>query len=264
MPQFSRSTTVRPLSSFSFSLSLTSALVLPRLILLGLAPEYKYPSQLIEVLAGYHYLVNNLGIPPSKIVVVGESAGGALATSFLLHLARPSPDINLPEELGETPAQPGGAFLISPEVAFASLSTSSRTHVPFDIVSAGFTFRGAFDYIGSRLPFTHRFRTRWMFNPLWHLVDPERLPPVPANELPDYKGILGWNNIEHVELLKSPYVQPSVNKDSTWWKEALPEDGRTVVAWGGLEILSDDVESFFRQIEKVRLFSLSFSPLIPY
>lgn len=41
-----------------------------------LAPEYKYPSQLIESLAGYQYLVNDLGIPASKICMSGDSAGG--------------------------------------------------------------------------------------------------------------------------------------------------------------------------------------------
>lgn len=71
-----------------------------------LAPEYKYPSQLIETLAGYHYLVNSLGIPESKIVLGGDSAGANLASAFLLHLARPNPVIKVPESLGPTPKRP--------------------------------------------------------------------------------------------------------------------------------------------------------------
>ncbi|GAA5866354.1 hypothetical protein JCM8547_000749 [Rhodosporidiobolus lusitaniae] len=218
-----------------------------------LAPEYKFPSQLLEVLAGYHHLVNTLGISPSKIVLMGDSAGGNLVTSFLLHLARPSPHIKVPSSLGPTPGKPGGALLLSPEVNVCSLSTSSRTNIPFDVTSPGFCFRGAFDYMGARLPWTHRFRTRWVLNPLWHLVDPQRLPPVPAEQLPEYEGLvdLGWSEIEGIELLKSPYVNPgAVVKDSEWLKEAFPGDGKTVVAWGGLEVLADDVESFFRQLEK--------------
>lgn len=72
----------------------------------GLAPEYKYPSQLIETLAGYHYLVNTLGISEDKIVIAGDSAGGNLATAFLLHLARPAKEIYVPAELGPTPGRP--------------------------------------------------------------------------------------------------------------------------------------------------------------
>ena len=71
-----------------------------------LAPEYKYPSQLIETLAGYHYLVNSLGISESKIVLGGDSAGANLASAFLLHLARPNPAIKVPESLGQTPKRP--------------------------------------------------------------------------------------------------------------------------------------------------------------
>lgn len=45
-----------------------------------LAPESFYPSQLIETLAGYSYLVNHLNIKPSRICLSGDSAGGNLAT----------------------------------------------------------------------------------------------------------------------------------------------------------------------------------------
>ena len=76
----------------------------------GLAPDYKYPSQLIEVLAGYHYLVNTLGISEDKICVCGDSAGGNLAAAFLLHLARPHPAVTVPASLGPTPLQPGVSF----------------------------------------------------------------------------------------------------------------------------------------------------------
>ncbi|GAA5832343.1 hypothetical protein JCM11251_006416 [Rhodosporidiobolus azoricus] len=215
-----------------------------------LAPEYKYPSQLIEVLAGYHYLVNDQGIDPSKIVVAGDSAGGNLTLAFLLHLARPAKGIELPSELGPTPEKPAGALLISPEVNVASLAKSIHTNIPFDILSGGFVFRGACDYIGARLPFSHRFRTRWLLNPLWHLVDPQRLPPVPADQLSEYEGWVGWKDIEEFSLFKEPYVNPAVQKDSKWWKEAMPDHGKTVVAWGGLEVLADDIEEFYGQLKK--------------
>ncbi|GAA5888648.1 hypothetical protein JCM6882_009031 [Rhodosporidiobolus microsporus] len=215
-----------------------------------LAPEYKYPSQLMETLAGYHYLVNTLGISPSKIVVAGDSAGGNLALAFFLHLARPAKGVSLPSELGPTPEKPAGALLISPEVNPASLSRSLSTNVAFDLTSGGHILRGAADYIGARLPFSHRFRTRWILDPLWHLVDPQRLPPVPADQLAEYEGAAGWKEIDELKLFKEPFVNPAVQKDSSWWKEALPGNGKTVVSWGGLEVLADDIEQFYRSIEK--------------
>lgn len=82
----------------------------PLLGLADLAPEHIYPSQQIEVLAGYHHLVNELGVPEERICVGGDSAGGNLVAGFLLHLARPSRRIKVPKELGPTPRRPGVRF----------------------------------------------------------------------------------------------------------------------------------------------------------
>lgn len=95
----------RSCSPFPFlSLILTSA---------ELAPERKYPSQLIETSAAYHHLVNDLGIPEERICIAGDSAGGNLAEAFLLHLARPNPAISVPASLGPTPKRPGVRSFIS-------------------------------------------------------------------------------------------------------------------------------------------------------
>lgn len=51
-----------------------------------LAPEFKYPSQLIEVLASYHHLVNDLGISADKIVLSGDSGTRILYESSRRHL----------------------------------------------------------------------------------------------------------------------------------------------------------------------------------
>lgn len=71
-----------------------------------LAPEFRYPSQLIETLAAYHHLVNTLGVSETKICLAGDSAGGCLSAGFLLHLARPNPAIKVPSELGPIPGPP--------------------------------------------------------------------------------------------------------------------------------------------------------------
>jgi acetyl esterase/lipase len=42
------------------------------------APEVRFPGQLRQALAGYDYLVGDLGIDPKRIIVSGDSAGGVL------------------------------------------------------------------------------------------------------------------------------------------------------------------------------------------
>ncbi|GAA6003763.1 hypothetical protein JCM10207_003587 [Rhodosporidiobolus poonsookiae] len=214
-----------------------------------LAPEYKYPTQLIEILAGYHYLVNTLGIKEDKIIVAGDSAGGNLAAVFLLHLARPAKEIHVPSELGPTPGQPGGAFLISPMVNVASTARAHSANQNLDLNSTGYCFRAAWDYVGlgTKMPWTHRFRKRWVLNPLWHIFDPQRVAAVPADKLADTPW---WKEVKGVEIFKSPYVSPALVDDSKWLAAAFPGEGKTLVAWGGVEVFADDIELFYRQLEK--------------
>lgn len=35
-----------------------------------------------------------------------------------------------------------------------------------------------------------------------------------------------------IELLKSPYVNPSMCDDAAWLKDAFPGNGRTMITWG--------------------------------
>jgi acetyl esterase/lipase len=50
-----------------------------------LAPEHRFPAQLEDALAAYRFLLAE-GTPPSRIVVAGDSAGGALVLSLLVKL----------------------------------------------------------------------------------------------------------------------------------------------------------------------------------
>ena len=50
-----------------------------------LAPEHRMPAQLEDSRAAFDWLVE-LGYAPERIVVAGDSAGGALATAVALHL----------------------------------------------------------------------------------------------------------------------------------------------------------------------------------
>lgn len=70
----------------------------------SLTPEAKYPTQVNQAKAAYRYLLNDQNIDPSKLAIVGDSAGAHLILNLLSVLA---------EEKSFT--KPGaGAFLIAP------------------------------------------------------------------------------------------------------------------------------------------------------
>ncbi|GAA5888645.1 hypothetical protein JCM6882_009030 [Rhodosporidiobolus microsporus] len=211
-----------------------------------LAPEFKYPSQIIETLAGYHYLVNALGISPSKIIVSGDSAGGNLVEAFLLHLARPSPGVRVPSELGPTPTKPAAALLISPFHNLASRARSIASNTRYDYIGPDGAFRAACDYLGVKPPPSHDFGMASL-NPFSALSRTSPNPPTVGEEL---HRLEKWKGVEGVEGFRDPYANPSVQRDLGWWKEACPGEGKTVVCWGGKEILADDDEELFKTLEK--------------
>lgn len=54
-----------------------------------LAPEHRFPCALDDCVEAYKYLLDS-GISPDKIAIVGESAGGDLATASILRLRKDS------------------------------------------------------------------------------------------------------------------------------------------------------------------------------
>ena len=52
-----------------------------------LAPEARVPQQVNQAVAAYRYLVEEMGINPKKIIVLGSSAGSRLALSLVYELA---------------------------------------------------------------------------------------------------------------------------------------------------------------------------------
>ncbi|KAL8293592.1 hypothetical protein RQP46_000293 [Phenoliferia psychrophenolica] len=195
-----------------------------------LAPDNIYPSQLTEVLAGYHYLVNTLGISEDKICISGDSAGGNLVAAFLLHLARPNPSIKVPAALGLTPRRPGSAFLISPWVKLFSQSPSIRENVLFDFIESNAAGFAALDYIGG-VDFAFGKSLSW--NPYHWFVAPAPAPDPKHLPVPGAVATTAANEGRGIDLLRSPYVNPSMCTDLQWLKEAYPGGGRTLFAWGG-------------------------------
>ncbi|CAZ85417.1 unnamed protein product [Tuber melanosporum] len=67
-----------------------------------LVPDKRYPVQLQEIISGYNHVLSITG-DPGKVVVSGDSAGGALILSLLLHVGNRCPQ-----------KKPSFAALISP------------------------------------------------------------------------------------------------------------------------------------------------------
>lgn len=80
-----------------------------------LVPDSAFPTQLHEIVAGYEHALSMAG-DPGRVCVAGDSAGGTLILSLLLHLANPK----LVEKGRPLPGasryleKPGMAVLISP------------------------------------------------------------------------------------------------------------------------------------------------------
>ena len=83
-----------------------------------LAPETKFPGPLHDVVSSYFRLVSDLQIPPSNIIIAGDSAGGALCLALMMYLR----DNDYP--------LPGAAMLMSPWVG--KLKTASYLDTMFD------------------------------------------------------------------------------------------------------------------------------------
>lgn len=80
-----------------------------------LVPDGSFPTQLHEMVAGYEHVLGVAG-DPSIVCVAGDSAGGTLVLSLLLHLAHPQLVKNgkyLPG-ISRHLDKPGMAVLISP------------------------------------------------------------------------------------------------------------------------------------------------------
>ncbi|GAA6013968.1 hypothetical protein JCM11491_003472 [Sporobolomyces phaffii] len=203
-----------------------------------LAPEKVYPSQLVELDAGYRYLTQTLGIDADKICLGGDSAGGNLVSSYLLHLVQSNPTLLDPRPC---PSKPGSVLLMSPWNSLLPLasrpSRCSSAHSTLDFLSDPSVTVGAYHYLGLEAPFSAG--PSW--NPLkWFGIVRDELPisGAEAGQDDDDDGKSG-------SLFDDPFVSPGPESvSSAWYGNAFPHAGKTCVIWGGMEIFADDINAF--------------------
>lgn len=106
-----------------------------------LVPDACYPTQLLQALAGYKYVLSILP-DPSRIVVSGDSAGALIILSLLLHISR---DATNKERVIQIP---GMAVLISPWVTLVS---SKDKDTASDYLSIERLHMYAQQYVGSKV-----------------------------------------------------------------------------------------------------------------
>ncbi|KAL1918688.1 uncharacterized protein VTP21DRAFT_2710 [Calcarisporiella thermophila] len=94
---------------------------------LALAPKRIYPTQQLEYLAAYDYLLHQKQIPADKLIFAGDDAGGNLALCSALKL-----HFNLEHELENATPLPAALFLISPWVNMAHVSRSMYQNFGYD------------------------------------------------------------------------------------------------------------------------------------
>lgn len=95
----------------------------------SLTPEHVWPKQCNESIDAYRYLVDTLGIPPSKIILCGDSAGGNLVSTTLLNLKSQFTRDK------QKPLLPAGAALLSPYVDLTINQPSFAINEKYDILS---------------------------------------------------------------------------------------------------------------------------------
>ena len=112
----------------------------------SLSHEGKYPTQLREAAEAYRYLVDELHISPSRIIIGGDSAGGNLALQLLRHIIEPHPDVSITFTSSYVPAK---CILISPWLSMDHLSGGYIRNKSHDALTRESLQRYAFNWKGN-------------------------------------------------------------------------------------------------------------------
>ncbi len=86
-----------------------------------LAPEFPFPSGLLDAASGYDHLLQS-GYSPSDIVIMGDSAGGGLTLSLLTYLKN------------KDKVMPAAVVLLSPWADLRNNSSSHKTYAENDCI----------------------------------------------------------------------------------------------------------------------------------
>ncbi|KAF8901350.1 Alpha/Beta hydrolase protein [Gymnopilus junonius] len=95
----------------------------------SLVPDAEFPTQLRQATVAVEHLVA-LGVHPSNLHLVGDSAGGNLILSLLSHILHPLDSIR---PIMPLPAPIRGAYLMSPWVRMNIDAASFRTNAAHDV-----------------------------------------------------------------------------------------------------------------------------------
>ncbi|CAE6477520.1 unnamed protein product [Rhizoctonia solani] len=87
-----------------------------------LAPETRFPGALHDAVHAYRRLTDELHVPPSRILVAGDSAGGGLTLALLMYLRDEGYEL------------PSGAILFSPWVDLTMSCDSWDSNADVDVV----------------------------------------------------------------------------------------------------------------------------------
>jgi acetyl esterase/lipase len=172
-----------------------------------LAPEHPFPAALEDAAVGYQWLLAQ-GIPPSQIVIGGDSAGGGLALSTLLRLR------------DHAIALPAAGVLLSPWADLTMSGPSMQTRAEIDpLCSEAALRRAAHWYLAGADP------THPLASPVF--ADPQGLPPL-LIQVGDHEVLLS-DATRLAEQAQARGIEIVVEVwDELWhvfqsWASALPE-----------------------------------------
>lgn len=96
-----------------------------------LSSEMQFPGQLAQI-AQSVILLTQQGIRPSDLVIAGDSAGGHLVASLMLHLSEPCPSAPAVDLRGQ---QIGAAILLSPWLDMTPTDAYGAQNEAYDVLS---------------------------------------------------------------------------------------------------------------------------------
>jgi acetyl esterase/lipase len=102
---------------------------------LAVAPESRYPGQLVQAARALDHLLNEQHLRPSQIILGGDSAGGSLVLALLAHLHDPAPGVPRISGFGEAGEAFKGVFLFSPWVTTSLAAASFRENASRDYLN---------------------------------------------------------------------------------------------------------------------------------